>query len=226
MGPGAPGNPRVPSSPLAPKGPCWPLGPSSPSAPYKTEAGIKLQRMQPIRSKPTKIMQTTTTAARCLIFAFKELKFTALTAAPGWPTGPIGPGGPGGPYDTQTSTDALKATVMWSAHKHCGLCGFTDEHVSVTHVLSFRSFGALLTMFSNFTLQWQTCYSKVEFETKSWNEPHEQARFYDAEWGKQDVLVWWLFLRPYLHPLQVHRVVQQGQADPRDPALHHGLLDQ
>lgn len=40
-------------------------------------------------------------------------------------------------------------------------------HVSLTHMLSFSSLGALLTMFSNLTLHGQTsCYSKDKLEEK------------------------------------------------------------
>lgn len=108
-------------------------------------------------------------------FVSKESRFV-LTAAPGWPTGPIGPGGPGGPYQhTQTSTQTMSKTTKQQRYEETESSIVIIETASfrqfqfwsfsigspswglmqVTHMLSFSSLSALLTMLSNLTLHGQ-----------------------------------------------------------------------
>lgn len=85
------------------------------------------------------------------MFVFKELKL-GLTGAPGWPTGPTGPGGPGGPCQHTGDHISRKQAVEAGP----SLLGAA----SLTHMLSFSSLGAFLTVLSNLTLQTKTSWHR------------------------------------------------------------------
>lgn len=140
------------------------------------------KKEKPRNSTSTKFIQsgTTTTTANCLILSSKSwsLYLQQDQADRQDPLVRVDQEDPTNTQKTSTQTMSKTTNQQWydKQQRWDSFNSHKLTQVSITHMLSFTSLGALLTMLSNLTLHWQTSnkqtsrYSKDKFETNPWNE--------------------------------------------------------
>lgn len=252
MGPGAPGNPLDPSSPLAPKGPCWPLGPSSPSAPCTTEEEKTETKTWEVRISWLKTLSASSHDSDWSSVMIHEV-FVAVRLCLGL-VAPIlslaffvkkEQVKPSGTYSRTRLTDRThwpgwtRRTLPTNKYKHQQWIKQQDSSDIINRGDSFQTDASLSLTCSPFAPLppfWpcsptSPCTTNKHHVIANNVQPAGASALITAGWRHNSITTFHNFRLSYsywpcLRPLRVLQAIQQGQADPRDPALHHDLLGQ